>query len=337
MPPEVRILGLAAKLPGPPLRAADLTGIFGPGATEADTRIGVRTRHHAAPGVGPSDLARDAAGEALAEAGATVGDLALLVFATQTPDVSFPGAGCFLQAKLDAPPIGSLDVRAQSAGLLCGLELAAAFAPEPGTGDRDRPGRVLLAAGEVFSSSLEPTPAGAELGLRLGDGAVAAVIGREEEGGPRLGAVCWGADGSLAEGFWCEFPASREYPARIRPEDFAAGRHYPRLDLGVVGPAARERLVEACRRVLEEMEWRSDELAAALIDFVDPGVAREVGRGLGIADRRVLVPTEEFGHVMAAGLGIGLERHRARFALGDRVLLATAGPGLAWGAAALEF
>lgn len=335
MPPEIRIVGLASHLPGPPITCRQLAETLGVSADLLE-KTAIPTRHHAAAGQGPSDLAREAAGIALQRAHAAPADLGLLIFATATPDVTFPGAACYLQDKLAAPTIGALDVRAQSAGFLCALELAASFAAQDGSGAGDaRYARVMVAAGEVFSSGLDESPAGADLAARLADGAAVAIVGPGEEG-PRVGAIRWGVDGTLADRFWCESPASRDYPNRVSAAALAEGRQYPRASLEEIAPAARDRLSVAIREVIEEMSWTPDSVDTFVIDYADPLLAREVGETLGFAASRTTVPTAQFGHVMAAGLPIALDRLSAERRLGGRILLATAGPGFAWGAAALE-
>jgi 3-oxoacyl-[acyl-carrier-protein] synthase-3 len=338
MPPEplARLLGLGRYLPAA-VANEELARRLGASTAElAETGIG--QRHHAPAGEGPSDLALRAAGDALAAAQTEVADLGLIVFATATPDVTFPGSACFLQEKLGAPTVGAIDVRAQSAGFLCGLDLAAAFAslPSPRGGGPDaRYARVLVAAGEVLSSGLDLTPRGREMSARLADGAGAAVIGRGDRG-PKLLAVRWYTDGSLAERFWCEYPASYRYPLRVRAEDLAAGKHYPSADLAALAPIVPPRIAAAAGEVLDLAGWRAADVDLAIVDYVEPSVARAAASSFGVPSDRVLVPTEELGHVMAGGLVLALADAVGKLAAGQRVLLAAAGPGLAWGAAAVE-
>ncbi len=314
-----------------------LAGALGASADELTRATGIASRHHAADGQGPSDLALRAAGDALAAARTDVAELGLIVFATATPDVTFPGAACYLQDKLAAPTVGALDVRAQSAGFLCALDLAMAFAslPAPGGGADDRYERILIAAGEVFSSGLEMAPRGREMTARLADGAGAAVVGRGGEG-PCVRAVRWHTDGSLADRFWCEFPASYQFPVRIRAENLVAGLQYPTADLPALAPIVTDRLAAVTTEVLAECGWKASDVTLAILDYVEPEVARAAGAQAGLDAARTVVPTEEFGHVMAGGLVMALAPALAKLAPGAKVVLAAAGPGLAWGAAALE-
>lgn len=335
--PVARLLGLGRHLPEQ-VANDELARELGTTAADLAAATGIAHRHHAPDGQGPSDLALRAAADALAAAKTKVGDLGLIVFATATPDVTFPGSACFLQEKLGAPTIGAIDVRAQSAGFLCGLDLAAAFASLPaprGGGPDARYARVLVAAGEVSSSGLDLTPNGREMSARLADGAGVAVVGRGDQG-PKLLAVRWYTDGALADRFWCEYPASYQYPLRVNASDLAAGRHFPKADLPGLAPIVPPRVAAAAGEVLAEAGWRAGEIDLAIVDYVEPDVARTAAATIGVAADRVVVPTAEFGHVMAGGLAMTLAERAPKLAPGARVLLAAAGPGLAWGAAAIE-
>lgn len=337
MPPETRILGLGWTLPAEEVDSAALAEVIGSTAGEIEASTGIARRFRAPEGEGPSDLAARAAAEALGAAGTRVEEVGLILFATATPDVTFPGAACYLQQKIGAPTVGALDLRAQSAGFVAGLDLAAEFAAleSPAGGADPRYERILLAAGEVLTSGLDESPAGREMTPRFGDGAAVAVLGRGGEG-PRVGPVRWYSEGALAERFWCEYPASRQYPVRMTEADMASGRHFPRADLAGLAPIAADRLESVSREVLEASGWEPGEIDLAIVDYVEPSVARTAAASLGIPPDRVEVPTAVFGHVMAGGLPISLARRLPSLPRGARILLAAAGPGFTYGAATLE-
>lgn len=337
MPPELRILGLGTHLPGAPVPNAELASSLGASADELAERTGIEARHFAQTGEGPSDLACVAAAAALTEAAATPEELGLVVFATTTPDVAFPGAACFLQHKLGVPTVGCLDIRAQAAGFLAALDLAAGFSGEQTPqGDADpRYARVLVAAGEVFASSLDFSERGAELAARLADGAAVAVVGRGESG-PKVRAVRWYTDGTLLEKFHAAYPSSAQVPARILAENIEAGEHFPQADLAALEDLATERLAAVLNEVAGEVGIEPGSAARVLVDYVDPRVAERAAAAAGVSAGNLVVPTARYGHVMTAGLALSLADARSELAAGDLVLLAAAGPGFTWGAAALE-
>ena len=337
MPPELRLLALGTHLPGDPVENGSLAEGMETSAEALLDSTGIHSRHYAPDGEGPSDLAKRAAETALMASGTAIEDLSLIVFATATPDVFFPGAACYLQNKLGAATTGALDIRAQSVGFLAGLDLALAFTalPCPASAQGAHGARILVAAGEVHSAGLDYSPAGRDLTPRFGDGAAVGIVGHGESGA-RIAALRWYTDGTLADRFWCEYPASRSHPDRITEEDLAARRHFAKADLGFLASIAQRRLTEVVAAVLEEAQWSVGSLALAIVDYVDPAVAHAATQDMGIDPRRVDVPTQSFGHVMAAGLPLRLAHWQRELAPGDRVILAAAGPGFSWGAVALE-
>src|SRR5215475_12199513 len=83
--------------------------------------VGSARRPIASEPVGPSDLALEPTRQALAQAELAAEAVQFLIFATMTPDVTFPGSACYLQDKFGLGTIGALDVRGQCAGFLVGL------------------------------------------------------------------------------------------------------------------------------------------------------------------------------------------------------------------------
>src|SRR5207247_1940073 len=79
-------------LPRRPVTAAGLARDFGASRARLAALTVVTRPPHAADGHGPSDLAREAAPAALAGAGLAPADVDLIVFATMTPAVAFPGS-----------------------------------------------------------------------------------------------------------------------------------------------------------------------------------------------------------------------------------------------------
>ena len=186
-----------------------------------------------------------------------------------------------------------------------------------------------------MSTGLDRSAGGTDLTPRFGDGAAVAIVGPGEHG-PRVRALRWYTDGTCAERFWCEYPASRRYPMRVTREDLRAGKQYPRADLDGIARLVHERLVDVSRQVLDDCGLAARDLDAALIDYIVPSVARGAAEDIGVVGSRLEVPTAEFGHVLAGGLPIALQRLRSGLRPGAHVLLAAAGPGLCWGAAMLE-
>ena len=164
-------LGWGRTLPERVVTNDELAALLDTSPAAIRTETGIDERYWVEPGTCPSDLAARAAESALAAAGLGSEDVDLIVFATMTPDVAFPGSGCFLQDKLGCRTVGALDLRAQCAGFVYALATADRFV---------RAGKarhVLVAAGEVHSTALECRPRARGVTPRFGDGAGVTVIG----------------------------------------------------------------------------------------------------------------------------------------------------------------
>jgi 3-oxoacyl-[acyl-carrier-protein] synthase III len=303
----------------------ELAEILGVAPAEIENRSGIRSRFFAAEGQGPSDLAREAAEIALAEAGIGATDVDFIIFATMTPDVTFPGSGCYLQKKLACRTIGALDVRAQCAGFLFALEVADQFLRARACR------RVLVAAGDVHSSGLDFSPRGAAATPLFGDGAVVAVL--DAEGDSLVGSVIH-TDASRFEDFWCELPSSRRRPTRFLSRDLTLGKHYPSLDADAVRRDGLQHMRAAVEEVLTRSQVRSDDVHRFFLQHVYRDTALAAAERLGVSARSTVGGLEE-GHIASASLPLALSRARQKgdVRTGDLVCLATAGSGANWGAA----
>jgi len=292
-------------------------------------RAGVR-RPIAVEAVGPSTLAITAAGAALTQAGLSVDAVEFIVFATMTPDATFPGAGCFFQHQMGCGTVGALDVRAQCAGFVFGLAIADQFV-RAGAYER-----ILLIGAEVHSAGLDYSERGAGVARLYGDGAGAALLGKGD-GKRGIRGTAIHTDGRHYRRFWCEHPASRQHPLRITLEDFRQGRHFMTIDLDAVRRFGEESLPAVIREALQAAQTLPEQVDRYIIAHVMPDVAETVGTRLGIPPARLSIPASRHGHLTAAALPVALSEEVAAGALGAgaTVCLAASGAGFAWGAAVI--
>lgn len=324
-------LGWGRSLPERVVSNDDLAGPLDASPTAILAETGVASRRWVEPGTGPSDLAVGASEAALAAAGLGADDVDLIVFATMTPDIAFPGPGCFLQDKLGCRTVGALDVRAQCAGFVYALATADRFV---------RAGKarhVLVATGEVHSTALERAPRARAVTPRFGDGAGALVLGPATDAPGVLAAVLHN-DPTGYRRFWCEYPASRHYPSRMERGPFDEGRHFPAVDAAALAEDAERRLVDGAREALAEGGIAMDAVRLVVVHYLDPRVARRAAERLGAPVEATVAPAERYGHVSSAGAAMAVADALAggRIGHGDLVLVTSMGAGLAWGAAVLR-
>jgi 3-oxoacyl-[acyl-carrier-protein] synthase-3 len=328
--PASAVLGCGGHLPPRTVSSEELARDLGTTGARIVELTGVARRHHAAEGLGPSDLACDASRAGLADAGLEPADVDLIVFATMTPDIAFPGSGCFLQHKLGCRTVGALDVRAQCAGFLFALATADRFVRAGAAR------RVLVACAEVYSTALEYAPRAATVTPYFGDGAGAVVLGAASEPGVIASVLHSDPDG--LERFWCEFPASRHFPARMDREAYRAGRHYYRVDAPAMHAQAGATLGQVTREVLERAGEGADRVALFVMHYLDARVARAAAETAGLPRDRIATTADAAGHLGAAGIPIALSEARAtgRVRRGDLVCCAAFGAGVSWGGALLR-
>ncbi len=327
--PASAVLGCGRHLPARRVRNDELGTDMGVPAAELAALSGITVRHHADTGQGPSHLAREAALGALADAGLAPADVELIVFATMTPDLAFPGSGCILQDQLGCGTVGAIELRAQCAGFLFALATADRFVRASAAS------RVLVAGADVHSTALDYSRRAAHVTPCFGDGAGAVILG---PGLPGLLAVVLHSDPTDLERFWCEFPASRHHPSRMNREAFDAGAHFYRFEPDALHPQAERALADVTAEVLARADVSAERIALHLVHYVDPRVARRAADRAGISPDRVVATAEAAAHIASAGIPIALADARAtgRVGPGDLVSCAAFGAGMSWAAAVVR-
>jgi 3-oxoacyl-[acyl-carrier-protein] synthase-3 len=336
MPPMTKraaILGSGHYLPSRVVTNDDLAQLMPTSDEWIAQRTGIRERRFIEhSGIGASDLALPAAKMALEQAGRDVKDVDAVIFATLSPDVCFPGSGCFLAHKLGIPGVPALDVRNQCSGFLYSLSVAEAWV---------RAGvykNVLVAGAEVHSTGLEFNERGRDVAVLFGDGAGAVLVGEATREGQGIYDVELHADGVGARELWVEAPASMYMP-RITQEMLDEGRQWPRMNGKQVFRWATEKMPEVAHSVV-----RRAGLTMADIDLFVPHQAnmrinQMVATKLGIPEDRVVHNIVRYGNTTAATIPIGISEswREGKIAPGTRVLMAAFGAGFTWGGAVAVF
>ena len=170
-----RVIGTGSYLPQRVVSNAELAAKVDTSDEWIQQRTGIRQRHIAADGELASDLALQASRRALEMAGINAAELDLIIVATTTPDMVFPGTACILQSKLGVKGMPAFDVQAVCSGFVYALATADQFM---------RSGQyrhILVVGAEVYSRILDWSDRGTC--VLFGDGAGAVVLRRSEQPG----------------------------------------------------------------------------------------------------------------------------------------------------------
>jgi len=284
------------------------------------TRTGIRQRHIAAEGQMASDLALEASHRALAAAGIGADRLGLLIVATTTPDMIFPGTACILQAKLGARDFPAFDVQAVCTGFVYGLAIAELFI------QAGHCSYALVVGTEVYSRILDWSDRATC--VLFGDGAGAVVLAASEK--PGILATKLHADGSYTK--------ILSVPGQIC-NGAVSGTPFVTMEGNAVFKFAVRVLSEVVEEILADQA-----LDKSAIDWLIPHQANiriieATARKLGLPMEKVIVTVDRHANTSAASIPLALDEavRDGRIRAGQHVLLEAVGGGFTWGAALVKW
>lgn len=284
-------------------------------------------------GVGASDLALEASKIAMQRAGWTADEIDLIIFATLSPDLFFPGSGCLLAHKLGLNATPALDIRQQCTGFLYGLTTADAYIRS------SLAKRILLVGSEVHSTGLDISTRGRDVAVIFGDGAAAVCIERMEADVKAgvLGASLH-ADGSLAESLMVHAPASRENP-RIDEKMLAEGKQYPVMDGRNIFKNAVRRLPEVANAVLNKAGLGIDDVDLFIPHQANLRINQAFAKAMDLPESRVFNNIQRYGNTTAASIPLALDEaiEMGIVGPGSTVMFLGLGAGVTWGAVLYRF
>ncbi len=325
-PYRAAITGLGAYLPEKILTNAAIEKIVDTTDDWIRTRTGIRERRIAAEDQATSDLALPAAQEALKNAGLTPEDLDLIIVGTTSPDMLFPSASCFLQAKLGAS-CGAFDLAAACSGFVYALSVAEGFVK---SGIHRN---VLVVGAETITRFINWKDRGTC--VLFGDGAGAAVVSRSKDGHGIL-ASHLGADGTQSEILQIPAGGSRIPPSA---ESVANGLHYVRMDGQALFKIAVKTMEQAVLKVLEHEKLQVEDISCLIPHQANNRILQAVAERLKISSEKVFVNVDRYGNMSSASTVIALYEAVKSGAVkkGDYVVLVAFGGGLTWGASLIKW
>jgi 3-oxoacyl-[acyl-carrier-protein] synthase III len=319
-----QIVGCGAFLPRTVLTNAELAKRVDTSDEWIRERTGIRQRHIVSEGEKTSDLALNAARDALAQAGLGAGDLDLIVVATTTPDETFPATATTLQARLGMARGAAFDVQAVCSGFIYGLAVADNFIKA------GQAKTILLVGAESMSRLLDWTDR--TTCVLFGDGAGAVVLqAKEGKGGISdrgvLNTKIY-SDGRLHDYLYVDGgPSSTQTTGHLRMQGKEVFRHAVTNISAAIVASVKEAGID-----ITDIDWFVPHQANQRI--LD-GTARK----LGIPSERVVSTVAMHGNTSAASVPLALATAVAdgRIKQGQLVLLEAMGGGFTWGASLIRW
>jgi len=300
-------------------------------------RTGIEQRHWVEPDTecGAADLGLEASRMALEKAGWTPQDLDLIIFATLSPDLFFPGSGCLLAAKLGLNATPALDIRQQCTGFLYGLTTADAYIKA------GHAKKVLFVGGEIHSTGLDKSTRGRDVSVIFGDGAAAVCLeGIDTDESVGVLAASLHADGNLAEALMTELPASRlpiRLPKGVPTDD---PRYFPVMDGTTIFKKAVRMLPQVINESLQKASMTLDQIDLIVPHQANMRINQALGQFLKLEEDKIFHNIQKYGNTTAASIPLALHEAIDQGRIGksgDVVLFAALGAGLTWGSVIYRF
>jgi 3-oxoacyl-[acyl-carrier-protein] synthase-3 len=298
-------------------------------------RTGIKSRHWIPEegGVGSSDLGLEAAKIAMERAGWAPEDIDLIIFATLSPDIYFPGPGCLLQHKLGLDATPALDIRQQCTGFVYGLATADAFI---------RSGyyeRILFVGAEVHSTGLDISTRGRDVAVIFGDGAGAACLEALETEAP-VGIIeaKLHSQGEFAEILMLEAPSHKRNPW-VSAKMLQEGRQYPIMDGGTVFKTAVRKLPIVAKETMEAAGLSVDDIDLFIPHQANLRINQAFAKFMKLPEEKVFHNIQHCGNTTAASIPIALDEaiEKNIIGAGSTVCFLALGAGLTWGAVIYRF
>ncbi|MDC0127410.1 ketoacyl-ACP synthase III [Methylophilaceae bacterium] len=122
-----KIIGVGSYLPEKVLTNKDLEKSLDTTDEWIISRTGIKERHIVASSEKTSDLAFEAARNAINNSGISAKDIDLIIVATTTPDKIFPSTACNVQTKLGIKNCPAFDIQAVCSGFIYALSIGDKF------------------------------------------------------------------------------------------------------------------------------------------------------------------------------------------------------------------
>ncbi len=323
---KVGIIGVGEYLPKRVLTNADLEKMVDTSNEWITTRTGIKERRLASAEEATSDLAINAAREALKDARLAVKDLDLIIVATITPDMSFPSVASILQNSLSAKNAACFDISAACAGFVYALSIARQFIA-CGTYKN-----ALIIGAEKLSAITDWEDR--NTCVLFGDGAGACVLGEVKSGG--IISSYLGCDGSNIGLLNLPAGGSRK-PASHETID--ARMHYIKMQGNELFKIAVRTMTEAAEKVLKQAGLKFSDVDLIIPHQANSRIIMAVAKRLGLTEDKIFLNIERCGNMSSASTATALVEaaKEGRIKKGDIVLLDSFGAGLVWGALVIQW
>ncbi len=305
------IIGISKYIPPKRVSNADYEKVFDTSDEWIRTRTGIENRHIAETEE-TSDLAYNAAKQAIENAGITPQQIGMIIVATVTQDQNFPSVACQIQERLGVSGCAAMDISAACSGFIYATTIAKQFI-ESNSYDY-----ILVVGVEKLSKIVDWEDR--NTAVLFGDGASAAVIGSVSEGRGILSFEL-GADGTGGKHLYLD----------QQNHIFMNGREVFKFAVRQMG--------ESAVSVLEKAGLTKDDCDYLVPHQANIRIMEAARERLGLPEEKMSKTIHKYGNTSAASIGISIvdDLQAGKIKDDDIVVLVGFGGGLTWGALAIKW
>jgi len=323
---NVKIIGTGSYIPETVYTNKYLESIIDTDDAWIQANLGIKERRIADSNQSTSDLASQAANNAIENSGLTKDDIDLIIVATATPDRLAPSTAAIVQDKIQAYNAVAFDISAVCSGFLYGMSVASQFIA---AGIYDN---VLVIGADTFSRITNWKRRDA---VFFGDGAGAAVF----------------SNGNITEGFLAfrlftdgrgkwnyTIPAGgSEMPAS--EETVKNGMHFFQMNGRAVYETGTQVLPIAINKVLHDTGLSIDDIDYLIPHQPSVKILQKTAEIIGLPWEKVMTNMEKYANTSGGTIPILLDEvNRAgKLKKGNTLLFAAVGSGWTYGASILKW
>ncbi|TYP72949.1 3-oxoacyl-ACP synthase III family protein [Aquimarina intermedia] len=331
-----KISGLGSYVPENVVTNDDLSKVMETNDTWIQERTGIKERRHIKKGDGNSTakMGVKAAKIAIERAKLTNEDIDLIIFATLSPDMYFPGGGVQVQDLMNMRTIPALDVRNQCSGFIYALSVGDQFIK---TGMYKN---VLVIGSENHSGGLDMTTRGRGVSVIFGDGAGAAVLTRSEDKNRGILSTHLHSEGAHAKELSLMGPSTEHWVPEIIEENPQEDiPYYPYMNGQFVFKNAVVRFSEVINEGLQANSFTAADIDMLIPHQANLRISQFVQKQFKLSDDQVYNNIQKYGNTTAASIPIALTEawENGKIKEGDLVVLAAFGSGFTWGSAIIKW
>ncbi|MEM7241574.1 MAG: beta-ketoacyl-ACP synthase III [Pseudomonadota bacterium] len=280
-------------------------------------RTGIAQRHFAKDGEFTSDLAINAAKDALADAGIEASEIDSIVLATSTPDQTFPSTATKVQAALGTSGF-AFDIQAVCAGFIFALANANAQILA------GQAKRVLVIGAETFSRILDFNDR--TTCVLFGDGAGALILEAQEGNGDLSDRGILTSD-LYSDGRYNDIlyvdggVSSTQSTGYLKMQGQEVFKH------------AVTKLSASGKEAMSKLKLTGEDISWVIPHQANIRIIKKVAEKLGLSMDKIVVTVEHHGNTSAASIPLAMSEANKKGQLkqGDLILSEAIGGGLAWG------